>query len=50
MTETPVLIPWVNAARLVILVVVAAGAIQSYKSIKTKYGKEIEENVVSIRV
>ena len=47
---TPVLIPWVNSARIVILVVVAAGAIQSYKSIKTKYGKEIEENVVSIRV
>ncbi len=47
---TPVLIPWVQGARIVMLVVVIAGFIQSYRSIKTKYGKEIEENVVSIRV
>ena len=47
---TPVLIPWVNAARVVILLVFLAGTLQSYKSIKNKYGKEIEENTVSIRV
>ncbi len=48
--EAPQLVPWVNAARVVILLVFLTGAYQSYRSISTKYAKEIQENVVSIRV
>jgi SNF family Na+-dependent transporter len=48
--NSPVLVPWVNGARVVILVVLIAGFMQSYKSIKTKYAKELSENEVSIRV
>jgi len=48
--NTPVLVPWVNGARGVIFVVLIVGFFQSYKSIKTKYAKEISENEVSIRV
>jgi len=48
--KTPQLVPWVNGARAVIFVVLIAGFIQSYKSISKKYGKELEENKVSIRL
>lgn len=48
--KTPMLVPWVQAARVVIVLVLAAGFIQAYTSIKRKYGKELEENKVSIRV
>lgn len=48
--NTPVLVPWVNGARAVIIVVLVVGFTQSYRSIKSKYGKELSENKVSIRV
>ncbi|SHJ48361.1 sodium-dependent transporter [Tepidibacter formicigenes] len=48
--KSPQLVPWVNGARVVIFVVFIAGFMQSYKSIKTKYAKELDENKVSIRV
>lgn len=47
--NSPQLIPWVNGARVVLVIVLVSGFMQSYKSIKTKYGKELEENEVSIR-
>lgn len=46
---SPQLIPWVNGARIVLFAVLIFGFVQSYKSISTKYKKEIEENKVSIR-
>ncbi len=48
--KTPQLVPWVNGARAVIFVVILTGFMQSYKSIKSKYGKELDENKVSIRL
>ncbi|SHH18201.1 sodium-dependent transporter [Tepidibacter thalassicus] len=48
--KTPVLIPWVNAARIVVVGVLLFGFVQSYKSISNKYGKELDENKVSIRL
>lgn len=47
---TPKLIPWVLAARTIVILVLIAGFLQSYKSIKSKYGKELDENKVSIRL
>ena len=37
---------WVNLARVVLVVVLSTGFIQSYKAIKKKYAKEIESNAV----
>lgn len=48
--KTPQLVPWVQGARVVIFAVLLTGFIQSYKSIKAKYGKELSENKVSIRL
>jgi neurotransmitter:Na+ symporter, NSS family len=45
--NSPQLVPWVNGARAVILSVLVIGFIQAYKSIKSKYSKEIEENKVT---
>jgi len=46
---TPVLVPWVQGARLVMLVVLAFGFYQAYKTVKEKYGVELESGQVSIR-
>lgn len=48
--NTPNLIPWVQAARVVIVLVLGLGFFQSYKSIKRKYNKEITENKVIVRL
>lgn len=48
--ESPELVPWVQAARIVIIIVFMLGFYTSYTSIKKTYGKEIEENKVSIRI
>ena len=47
--KTPELIPWVNGARVVLLVVFIVGFIGTYRSLKAVYGKEIEQNKVLIR-
>ena len=36
--------PWVNAARLVVVVVLIIGFIQTHRAIKRKYKDEIETN------
>jgi len=46
---TPILVPWVQAARLVMVVVLAFGFYQAYKTVKEKYGVELESGQVSIR-
>ncbi len=43
--STPTLVPWVQAARFVILTVLVIGFIEAYKKIKSCYGKELESNV-----
>lgn len=48
--NSPQLIPWVQAARVVIFVVFVLGFYTSYTSIKKTYGKELDENKVSIRI
>ncbi|MGV8983571.1 sodium-dependent transporter, partial [Clostridium sp.] len=47
--KTPILIPWVNGARVVLLVVFTIGFIETYKSIKAIYGEEIVQNKVLIK-
>lgn len=47
--KTPELIPWVNGARVVLVVVFIIGFIGTYKSLKTIYGEEIVQNKVLIR-
>ncbi|MFZ5968665.1 MAG: sodium-dependent transporter [Bacillota bacterium] len=47
---SPQLVPWVNGARFVIVAVLIVGFMQSYRSIKTKYTKELETNEVSVRL
>ncbi|MBU3189816.1 sodium-dependent transporter [Clostridium bowmanii] len=47
--KTPELIPWVNGARIVLLIVFIIGFIGTYRSIKGVYGKELVENKVLIR-
>ncbi|MCJ7690497.1 MAG: Na+dependent transporter, partial [Clostridiaceae bacterium] len=47
--ETPILFPWVNGARVVLLLVFIIGFTGTYKSLKAVYGKEIEQNKVLIR-
>lgn len=47
--NTPVLVPWVQAARLVMVVVLVFGFYQAYKTVKEKYGVELESGKVSIR-
>ncbi len=44
-----VLIPWVQAGRLMVFGVVIVGAIQTYYAIKRSYAIEIQTNEVSIR-
>ena len=44
---TPELVIWVNLARVVVISVLIVGFIQSYKSIKSKYAKEIDGTVKS---
>lgn len=46
---TPVLIPWVQGARVVMVLVLAFGFYQAYKTVKEKYGVELESGNVSIR-
>ncbi|MFD3157813.1 sodium-dependent transporter [Haloimpatiens sp. FM7330] len=46
--DTPNLVPWVNGARLVLIFIFILGFIGTYRSIKNKYSKEIEENKVLI--
>jgi len=47
--KTPELIPWVNGARIVILIVFIIGFIGTYRSLKAVYGEEIVQNKVLIR-
>ncbi|OGO79319.1 MAG: Na+dependent transporter [Clostridiales bacterium GWB2_37_7] len=47
--NSPQLIPWVQAARFVVFGVLAIGFFQAYKTIRDKYGVELESNQVSIR-
>jgi SNF family Na+-dependent transporter len=47
--NSPQLVPWVNGARFVIFAVLLVGFIQAYKTIKDKYGVELQSNQVSIR-
>ena len=47
--KTPQLIPWVNGARIVLLVVFIIGFIGTYKSLKAIYGEEVVQNKVLIR-
>ncbi|MPM93705.1 hypothetical protein SDC9_140847 [bioreactor metagenome] len=44
--EIPDYAVWVNLARAVVVVVLVAGFIQTYKSIKSKYSSEIQNNKV----
>jgi neurotransmitter:Na+ symporter, NSS family len=46
----PELVPWVNAARGVIIVVMIIGFTQSYKTIKRKYGHEMQSGQISVRM
>lgn len=47
--KTPNLVPWVNSARIVILVVFVFGFITTYRSIKRAYGDDLESNKVVVR-
>jgi len=47
--NSPQLVPWVNGARIVMVIVVTLGFIQAYKTIKDKYSAELQSNEVSIR-
>jgi len=47
--NSPALVPWVQGARVVVLTVLVLGFVQAYKTIKDKYGVELESNQVSIR-
>lgn len=47
--NTPKLVPWVLAARLVLISVLVFGFIQTYISIKKNYGDELRQNKVLIR-
>jgi neurotransmitter:Na+ symporter, NSS family len=47
---TPVLIPWVQAGRIVVIAVIAIGFFQAYNTIKRKYGQELESGKISIRM
>ncbi|MBW9156657.1 sodium-dependent transporter [Clostridium sp. FP2] len=47
--KTPELIPWVNGARMVLIVVFIIGFIGTYRSLKAVYGEEILQNEVLIR-
>lgn len=48
--KTPVLVPWVNGARAVILVVFIFGFIGTYRGIKKVYGRELEQDKVMVRM
>jgi len=45
--NTPVLVPWVQLARLMLVIVFVLGFTEAYRKIKTSYGKELEENKIS---
>jgi hypothetical protein len=47
--KTPVLVPWAVGARIVLVLILALGFYQSYKSIKKKYLVELESGKISIR-
>ncbi|MGH4120111.1 hypothetical protein [Clostridium sp.] len=47
--KTPELIPWVNGARVVLMLVFILGFVGTYKSLKAVYGEEITQNKVLIR-
>ncbi len=47
--KTPELIPWVNGARIVLVVVFIIGFIGTYRSLKDIYGEEVVQNKVLIR-
>lgn len=48
--NSPKLIPWVQAARIVMVLVLVAGFIQTYRTIKAKYIKEIETGKLIVRI
>ncbi|MGI6778918.1 MAG: sodium-dependent transporter [Acetivibrionales bacterium] len=48
--DKPEAIGWVQAARIVMLVVLITGFIEAYRSIKANYGTEIAENKANINV
>jgi SNF family Na+-dependent transporter len=47
--KTPVLIPWVNGARIVLLLVFIIGFTGTYKSLKAVYGEEVKQDKILIR-
>ncbi|MCY6370445.1 sodium-dependent transporter [Clostridium ganghwense] len=47
--KTPELVPWVNGARIIIIIVFTLGFIGTYRSIKKVYGEELESNSVIIK-
>ncbi|MFA9398292.1 MAG: sodium-dependent transporter [Clostridiaceae bacterium] len=47
--QTPKLVPWVNGARFVIVAVLIIGFIGTYRSIKSVYKDELDQNKVLIR-
>lgn len=47
--NTPVLVPWVIAARLVLIGVLTFGFFQSYVSIKKNYGEELRQNRILVQ-
>ncbi|KYH35014.1 sodium:neurotransmitter symporter family protein [Clostridium tepidiprofundi DSM 19306] len=49
-TKTPVLIPWVEGARIVLLIVFILGFIGTYLGIKKSYKQEIEQNRVIVKM
>ncbi|KPU45958.1 sodium:neurotransmitter symporter family protein [Oxobacter pfennigii] len=47
--STPILIPWVQGARLVIIFIFIIGFIQAYSTIKRKYGQELATGKIVVR-
>ncbi|MFZ5352643.1 MAG: sodium-dependent transporter [Bacillota bacterium] len=47
--NSPGLVPWVQAGRVVVIAVLIIGFYQAYKTIKDKYGVELQSNQISIR-
>lgn len=48
--EAPQLVPWVNGARIVMLIVFIFGFIGTYRSIKKTYGQELVQDKVVVRM
>lgn len=48
--NVPQLVPWVQAARFVVIAVLLIGFFQAYTTIKKKYGAELETGKISVRM